>query len=196
MAKSMRGAALIDKRFRKLENKIAQFKPETKFYLSSWGATSIQDSGRTPQENDLLPLAQGDGQTNRTGNSVRVTGIYGKLAIAAADTTNLVRVILYIPKDPSATMSGVSYSSSPDLDQWTILFDKMVAVSTNGPGIKSFTIKKKFNKGRRAGILSEWHSSNTGDHSKNPIRFYAVSDSTAVSDPALSGYLYVYFRDM
>lgn len=175
-------------------NQMIAARQETKFRVLSWNADSVQDSGRTPITADWCQVGQGHGQSAREGDQILVTGYYGKFQIAGADTTNIVRMIIYISKE-NTTMSGVSTYDLVDLDKYTILEDKIVTLSQNGEFIKSFTLGKKFNRGAKKGMTVQFDGNTGADVVKNDIKMYVVSDSLAVSDPTFSGNVRLYFKD-
>lgn len=174
--------------------KIIQRNQETKMILHSYD-TTVQDTGRTPVTTNLNDCAQGDDQNHRTGNQILCTGMYGQFVITYADTTNLVRLVIYMPHDTDDEFTTLTPISFYDMDKHTVLYDKTFAVGSGGPMFKKITIKRKFNKGRRRGILGKFSTTAAGSMEKGLIKLYAVSDSTAVSDPALQGYVRVYFKD-
>ena len=178
------------KRVKRLERAQARDKPEKKFTYKTWNATSIPDQS-APISQHLTDIFAGTSQGERVGNKVKVTGMYGHLFVNAADTTNSVRIIVYIPKDPSIALAGLSFYQHPDEDNYTILIDKYVCVSTNGPGCKMVSLRRKY----KNGINVQFDGTGSGDRATNPIWIYAVSDSGAVSHPDMSGYLYTYYTD-
>lgn len=168
---------------------------ETKSVLASWNEVTIDPVTGTLITQNLSACSQGDTQNTRTGNSITVTGLYGKFAVVGADSTNVVRVIVYMPHDPDYVMSGIDIHSFVDQDRMTVLYDKYITVSTNGPGIKPFTIARKFNRGRRSGIHCKFDGTTATDLAKNPLKMYVVSDSVATPDPTLTGNIRCYFKD-
>lgn len=170
---------------------------ETKQRDLSWDCISIQDPGRTPIASNLIDLSQGDTQNTRAGNQVFVTGFYGKFVVAGADTTNIVRMVVYIPRDPTDTLAAdtIGVTSLIDQDSYTVLYDKYITTSSAGENAKVFTVAKNFHRGSRKGLRVIWNGVGTTDITKNFIKLYVVSDSGAVSDPCLSGHLRTYYKD-
>lgn len=161
---------------------------ETKFRAQSI-ATTIDSTGTSYE---LCSVGTGDGQNNRSGHQLNVTGFYGKFQMVASDATNAIRVIMYIPKDPSVVMSGVSVYSLIDIDDYTILYDKLFTASINGINQRVFTIAKKF---RGKGLQVQYSSTSATDFSKNALRMFVVSDSGAISHPTFNGHYRTYFKD-
>jgi len=168
---------------------------ETKQRDLTWDTQAIQDVGRTPLSIVLNDLSQGDTQNTRDGNQVHITGIYGKFVITGADATNIVRVILYIPKVASDTMSTIDVHNLIDQDSYTVLYDKTFTTTYGGTNQRIFTIAKNFHRGSRKGLLTQFYGTGSTDWSKNPLKMYIVSDSAAISDPSLTGHLRTYFKD-
>lgn len=170
---------------------------ETKFGIVNWD-TTVQDEGRTPIDQSLVALAVGDTQSSRTGNQLRLTGLYGQFICRQADTTNIVRMILYIPKNKTVTMSaagGIGVLSAVDLDKFTVLEDKLLHMNNVGGNQKYAKIAKKFNRGSRAGIKVQYDGTTATDVTENDLRLYVVSDSTVINDPAFLGNMRTYFKD-
>lgn len=171
---------------------------ETKFHTNSWSSSGIQDVGRTPIDADLNNVAVGTGAANREGHQISLTGLYGKFVVTGADATNIVRVILYIPKDPTSSLSsvgGIGISTLIDQDRFTVMYDKYFTTTSNGPNQKVFTIARKWNKGSRKGIQTQFYGGASTDFAKNRLKLYVVGDSGAVSDPSLTGNIRCYFKD-
>jgi ABC-type glycerol-3-phosphate transport system substrate-binding protein len=180
--------------FRAMVQKAIAKNLETKFLLKEYNAVSIQDSGRTPITGLLTDVAQGLTQQGRVGNTINVTGMYGQFQVAGADTTNIVRFVIYIPRDVDDEI-GVNTYELIDTDRFTVLTDRIVTTTSNGPNIKQFKLVKNFHRGSKKGIQVQFSGSASTDGTFNRIKLYCVSDSSAVSDPALSGNLRVYYKD-
>lgn len=185
----------ISKSLRTYVQKTISANQETKQRDLSWDAIGIQDAGRTPLNAVINDLAQGDTQNTRDGNQVRITGFYGKFVVTGADSTNIVRFILYIPKDQSDSLSGIDIHSLIDQDSFTVLYDRTITTTSGGVNQKVFTVAKNFHRGSRKGLLTQFYGTGSQDFVKNPIRMYVVSDSLAVTDPSLTGHLRTYFKD-
>lgn len=166
---------------------------ETKQIDWTYTAVSINDVGRSPLNTAWTYVAQGDTQNTRDGNAITVTGIYSQFALEAGDTSNVVRVILYIPHDTDDDLS-ISPTQLPDMDKFTILYDKLFVMG-NSPSVKTFQIRKKFAKGSRKGIRVSY-AGGSSYPTKNAIKFFAVSDSSVSPDPIINGTARVYFKDM
>lgn len=169
---------------------------ETKHLTLSYD-TTVQDAARAPLDNSIVAIGQGDTQETRTGNQILVTGLYGRFMVRSADTTNFVRAVLYIPKDPTVTLTSVAldYIDSIDQDKFTVLYDRVFNLNTAGGNQKIFTIARKFNRGARKGIQVQYSGTASTDQSRNNLHLYFVSDSTVVSDPPIYGYMMTYFKD-
>lgn len=184
-----------NKSLKKTIKNVVNSMSETKTIVSNYASTSIQDQARAPINTDILSCATGDTQSTRTGNAITVTGLYGDFFFNAADVTNSIRVLLYVPHNPTDDMA-IQFNQAPDLDRFTVLRDMLVTVSTQGPAVVRRKIKVSFKKGNRKGLTCRWHDTTATGFSKNPIRLYMVSDSTAVTDPSVSGYIRAYYKDL
>lgn len=162
---------------------------ETKHVSNSSSSTAVPN---VQIDTQITDIPQGTQETRRVGNLVRVTGFYGRFQMVGTDATNIIRIIMYIPKDPTATITGANTYGLLDPDIATVLYDKVHTTTLNGPNTKVFTIAKKF---RGAGLPVQFNSSTTTDVLKNNIKMLFVSDSGAVSHPTLSYHWILYFKD-
>lgn len=185
-----------ESQFKKKVLSVVQKTQETKQLVHHFDNVAIQDPGRTPFSIDLIDLGSGAGASERMGNRVTVTGYHAKLTMNAGDGINNVRIIIYIPKNPTATLSTLTYSQAIDLDSYTVLHDKIYPVSnTAGMYSRYFTISKKFNKKGKAGMHVHFSGTGSTDFEKNRLRLYVVGDSGAIPDPYLAGHIRVYYKD-
>lgn len=169
---------------------------ETKTRLLSYDQQAITDGARTPVSTGITAVAQGITENLRVGNRITLTGLHAQLAFAAGDATNVIRFILYTPKDPNDTLTSVEVSSLVDFDKFRIIMDKYITVGTSGgPGIVVRRFGFKFARGRRTGRHFQFHGANNNDYGNSPIRMYVVSDSGAVADPTMTGTIRAYFKD-
>lgn len=185
------------KRLKSLVGSIVRKNIETSSIVHSLDAVSIVDSGRVSSTQDihLTAIAQGVQESQRIKNEVRITGVYGDLFVTGADSTNSIRLIMYIPKDPTVSLSNsptLAFNEAPDLDKFTILKDMLVTTSSGGPNLRRLKLKYKF-KGR--GLRVGYSGTGAGDVQTHPVYFYFVSDSLASTDPSLNGYIRMYYKD-
>lgn len=183
------------KQIKQIVNKQIRSNAESKFHTTEYEASDIQDHGRTPLTADLCHVATGTSQNTRIGNQIIMTGMRLDGVIVAADATNIVRVVVYMPKDHTTALTGVSVTDFIDIDKYTVFMDKMIVVGTGGSGIKKFTFHRRWTSKGRKGIQVQFYGTTSTDFAKNRLKFYAVSDSLAVSDPKLSLHSRVYYKD-
>lgn len=170
---------------------------ETKFANHPYNLTPIPYGLGGGLEIPLSAVAQGDTQITRSGNQIFVTGIHSRLWLALGDSTNIVRVVMYIPRicvDDTLAAGTVSVFTAIDQDKFTILMDKTVFLNADTP-YKMVNLGKKFNKGSRKGIRVQFDGAAITDLSSNPIKLYFVSDSSASTHPSLNGNIKCYFKD-
>lgn len=170
---------------------------ETKFANHPYNLTAIPWGTSGGLEVSLSAVAQGDSQITRSGNQIFVTGIHSRLWLSLGDSTNIVRVIMYIPRNSVSDTLGagtVTIHTAIDVDRFTILMDKTVFLNADTP-YKMINLGKKFNKGARKGIRVQFDGSAVTDLASNPIKLYFVSDSSASAHPALNGNIKCYFKD-
>lgn len=158
----------------------------------------VTDSLRTPLDNHVTATAQGLDQNERIGNRLNVTSLKYDLFFTGADTTNSMRCIFYIPKNPAFLMSAgsaVGFNKAPDEDQFNILRDIMVTTSSGGPNCVRKQGWIRFNRGTRSGHKERYSGALNTDLVDGHIYVYMVSDSLAVSDPQVNGYIRSYYTD-
>lgn len=146
---------------------------------------------------DLNTMGTGSGPSTRTGNQVRTTGYHGKFVVTGADATNIVRFVLYIPKNTGddLKLDGTEVYSDIDQDKYTVLKDFFVSTSANGPDTKQISLRGKFNSGKRSGILTQFNGNTSSTCMKGLLKLYAVSDSGVTSHPTLTGHMRIYYKD-
>lgn len=176
------------RRFRRAVQKVIRRNQETKFTTAAWTGATIQDGARSPDNTNLTLFPAGTGQTHRIGNQMYLTGMYYRLTFTGADSTQTIRVVLYIPRDPSSSLSSIETNTLIDLDQYIVLYDRIVSLTSNGNNQKTVVIKKDFTRrGTRRGIQCQWSSGTDSSCVKNKIQLYMVSDSLGVPDPVCNG---------
>lgn len=182
------------KQMRSIAQKVVNKNLETKFRTISYVQTDVASTGTT---GDLCYIAEGSSQNERTGNQIRVTGIHFPYYVQCTDTTNVVRVIFYKPKDPNDTLTSTGIYTNLDVDKYIIYHDKvhLLSLADNNFSKGSFNKSFKGKKKDKAGLVVQYHGATANAYAKNPIYIYMVSDSGAISHPMLSGNLKLYFKD-
>ncbi len=158
-------------------------------------SNSITDSARTTISNSLIDLDQGITQDTRIGNQIRVTSMKYDWFFTGADSTNSIRVIIYVPKDPNTVLSGVGFNQAPDLDQFTILKDLFICTGGTGGNCVRRNGWIRFNRGNRSGMMVNYSDGEGTSVTKNNLMVYMVSDSLAVADPQVNGFVRIYYKD-
>ena len=180
---------------RYVSKKIAKMS-ETKSRLLSYDAQSVTNF-LSPISTALTAVEQGDTQNKRDGNQIMVTGFYSKWVLAGADNTNIIRMILYWPKDPNGDLANdsVDIHTLIDQDKYNVIYDRYHTVGSQGPSIKTWTVARNFHKGARNGIRCVFRGTGQTDYGSSPLRMLIFSDSDAASHPTLSGNLRLYYKD-
>lgn len=138
-------------------------------------------------------IVGGTGSNNRVGHEIRATGWFSELYFIVADTTNMVRVVIYVPASPTVTLASLSLSvtSIIDPDKFRVLYDRLVPLSSVGANyIKKLRIKLNLRN------LPIRYDGSTGAPTRNQILMTYVSDSGAVSHPSIKGRTLLYYNDM
>lgn len=153
---------------------------------------------------DISQVAVGDSQLTRTGNQCRITGMYGQFTITPNGSTLLanpviyvyiVRVLIYIPKEATDTITTLAFNAECDPDKYNVLIDKSYPVTFSG-GVYAPRYKKSFKFKGTAGMVTQYHGASANNISKNPIRMFIVSDASAPSEqPYMSGHIKCFFTD-
>lgn len=145
---------------------------------------------------DISSLNGGTTQNARIGNAYKLTSFRLKGGVFGSDSTNLVRIIIYIPKDPTHLIDTSLQVLTPvDLDRFTVLSDRLIPTASQGPNCRLYNKVCLFNKGRRTGLNVQFHDSTAGSIVKNRLMVYMVSDSSAASHPSFKGWWRFYFKD-
>ena len=168
---------------RKIESNI-----ETKHHFNDSSGISVTTTSASIQ---VPVIPQGDDEFRRTGNKVNATGFYGRFHIVSS-ASHVVRLVLYIPKDPSSNITLNTYGLI-DRNEFTVLSDKLITLSANGVSNKVVTLSKKWNRGNSKGMEIEWASSTTTDVKKNNVKLAYISDAS--SGVAMDFHWALYFKD-
>ena len=145
---------------------------------------------------DISSIGGGTEQNKRVGNAYKMTSFRLKGGVFGADSTNLFRIIIYIPKDPTQFIdTGLQALTPVDQDRFTVLSDRLIPLASEGPNCKLYNKVLLFNKGRRTGLNVQFHSSLASSLVKNKLMVYMVSDSAATSHPSFKGWWRFYFKD-
>ncbi len=155
---------------------------ETKTQILNY-ANGITDNTRTPLSNSLCDVDQGVNQDQRIGNQFRMTSIKYDWFFTGADSTNSIRVIIYVPKDPNGLLTNLQFNQAPDLDSFTILKDMFVCTGGTGGNCVRRQGWVRFNRGARSGMMVNFSGTAGTSVTKNNLMVYMVSDSTATGDP-------------
>lgn len=151
----------------------------------------IQTLVRGTDANDFI----GD-KINPTGLSIRMVGLAG-------DSHNIVRLLVIQDKDivgsptlgtmfENTTYPAVSSLNTNYTHQYNVLYDKTIALSTNGGGGAFPFVKRIYIKGKR---LRQIRFDSAGDCNAGQIWIVGVSDSNALAHPSFQIYTRLYFTD-
>lgn len=107
--------------------------------------------------------------------------------------TNLIRMILYIPKDPQGFLPNVGFYSPLDKDQYTILQDRYMTLGSGTSANDNDPSVKVVNLRRRLGMHVRYSGDLSTTVTKNPLYLYFASSSP--DGALLDGYIYAYYTD-
>jgi len=176
----------------RIQRQLNFLKPEKKQIVFSMNQVSIDNAG---VDNTLNAIAQGTGQADRVGNSVKFSGYWGRFSIYFPDSPNFFRVIVYSPKNEGDTMfnDSVTVTGVYDMDKYNVYYDKMFSGDgTAGNATRSLTIRKKWKNGKK----QQYNGPASGNIVSGRLILYCVSDSGAVSHPYITGSLRLYYVDV
>lgn len=171
-------------------SRMISYRQEKKYKLSTFNNTSDTTAVIT----DLNSISQGDGDSNRDGDTLYLTKFHIKGAVENADTTNVLRVLVFRwYEDATPTAANVIEAYAGDgLDvfrpmrkdtsqQYHVLFDRNIATSTQGPGVTTFQ-KTVYGKALGRKVVKYKGATTSGN---GKIYSLTVSDSSAATHPTL-----------
>lgn len=183
------------KNFEKRVRHIILKNKETKHISFEYNQTTISTAALgSSRLAHLTGITQGDGNVNRDGNQVRLSGLFAQMVFTAADTTNIIRVIVarYKGQYTSSPFPSTEVYNIIDLDDLDVVYDRAITIGTAGPASKMIKIKLKF----RNKNLIQFDTTTSTSVTVNPYYIYFVSDSGAVSHPEMTGQIRVYYKDI
>lgn len=193
MFKGRRGK--VSKPVKKYVNNVINKRSETKRAVSSALRANAEPVSGTILEIDLTAIAQGVGDNQRVGNACNLTKIEFDLTFEkrlATDVSNIIRCILYSPKDPTTRMTTVQVQGYPDLDQFNILYDRSFSMFDAENPSKRLVYSKRFPKGRHL----RYTASGAGTCIKGNLLLYIVADSSTTVAPKCTYRARAFFKDM
>lgn len=163
----------------KAVRKIAQTSNEVKYTDESFNSTNIY-AGNGLQVN-LSAIPQGDGNSNREGDSVRPQSITLRAMLESSSTTPAL-IRCYAIQQLSGTTPTSINAISPDNffptmdvadEPYKVLYDRVLSVNPNGGEKKLFRIKIPYNKLKKIHYEKGTSTTSYGD-----IKFYFVPDAS------------------
>lgn len=155
----------------------------------------------------LTDVPQGDTDVSRDGDQLRILKYSHRLSVIPADTSNLVRVIIFrwnvmssykaplttdllaIGGAPVATIPTANYVFDNQRQrQFTILSDRLYPVALNGPAILA-----RYQKKSMKGLPINFEASTV--NAKGKLYLLAISDSSATAHPRIVGNTRIIFND-
>lgn len=167
-------------------------RPEVKRRLLDLSETPVLSS--PAYSNDLNNVPQGVDEDNRVGNRMYTTSYYGKFYCHGISSGPCnMRIVVYTPKDPAASMSGVAYNTHIDADAYTVWQDIFVPFAAAGPNCKLITLKKKW----RYPMKTIFEGSTATAFSAGRLKIYVVSDqsSSDPQQPTIAGHIKCFYKD-
>jgi hypothetical protein len=177
-------------------------------YVDTAQATITADSAGVIST-QLSTIAQGNNDSNRTGDNVKIKSIQIKGTCVTADATNVMRIVLFQWLQNSGSVAptaldvlqntGQPYSPySPytkDVAGYNMipLADRMLTMNTLSDVNKPFTIKVSGKKLRKGNALDNIQFTAGGTSGIGHYYLLFLSDSGALSHPTFSYYCRIRF---
>lgn len=193
---------------RKAAKSALNARSEVKYIDRKNTASSATDVGAIAPIN--IP-GQGDGQSQRNGNSIYMRSIQGRWTATAADGTNIVRVLVFQYYDDTLlgsgdvdkvldTTGGVGAVHAPYNHANTrsgklkILYDKTVSLVDSTE--KQLSNPHKFMITKLKKRRCVWEDGTATIPENNGLYWMNLSDSTAVSHPLVNYHARLRYNDM
>lgn len=155
---------------------------------------------------NLCDPAVGDSNNQKTGIRITPTSTQARIAVTAADATNLMRIVIFrwllddtvtvptaamIFENTGAVQAPLSPFASGNRERFNVLYDKLVSVSTNGPAVVSWEDIITHSKNKDTVFSSSGVTTGTG-------KLYCVfiSDSGAATHPSITYYFRTNYLDL
>ena len=137
---------------------------------------------------ELNALSTGPDNGERIGNRIRNLRLTGQLVCVG---TGAVRVILYCPKSPQASINTATRFSSIDNTDFWVLHDKVygTGINTNPTQVITMNLNKKTN------FHTFWGSASSNDFQRNPIKCFITSDVQGGTAGTVEGHFNLYYKD-
>lgn len=160
---------------------------ETKFVGLTGTFLNLPTTGTNLEIN---ALSTGGDNGERIGNRIRNLRLTGCLH---AQGTGTIRIIIYCPKRPQASLStGIRFGALDNSDMW-VLHDKCYnpgVIQDNAPN-DSFCI----NINKKLNFHTHWGSNSNNDFQRNPIKVYLVSSNQGGIQGKLEGHFKTFYKD-
>lgn len=178
-------------------NKVYRKNAEAKYHDTDYNSTI--DASGTVQH--LSNMAQDDTSSGRDGETVQTKSIFFRYSVVGADSTNLMRVIVFADRDSSGTAPTVLNVLSNGFDprsalvntnklRFKVLYDRLHALEAPGTGNGIQVVKKFIQYNRKMTF-----STTSGSPRANALFVLLLSDSGAVSHPTFHGHFRLRYMD-
>lgn len=153
--------------------------------------TTILDVGNGYDSSPLELLATGSGQSQRVGNAIKVNKIEFKGLVRSGTGTSTgeatrVRMILYRHRTEEQAVLNVGLHENIELDQFIIYKDVLFTL------VKGTSAQNKYFNFTQTGnklVKYTGGSATIADLVTPPLRLYAVSDRSSISNPPNLDYM-------
>lgn len=173
---------------------ISKDKESKSTQVASFSGTGITTGTTSYMCNDI---DTGDTKATRDGEQIFTRAIGGRFTIghnAAGGVGQVLRVVLYRPRQLDNLPSSLSYTDYIDPSENIVLYDKLFHVSAEKPVVVCNLGYKFYSKKFPQGLKTTYSSGVGTDIQTGPVYVALVSDQ-ATNGPTLNGYIRCFFKD-
>lgn len=181
---------------RKIAKSVVAKNTETKVWTGTFSDTPVGAGTVAPVVQSCNDIAEGTAQNQRIGNQIMLTSIKYDFFFTGADSTNSLRLIFYIPRDPNDILLNLGFNAPADLDKYVILKDIFMTTNQNGQDCLRKRGYISFRKrGKSNGLKVQYSTNAVNSQTKNRVLVYMVSDSGVISHPSVNGFFRTFYKD-
>ena len=139
------------------------------------------NAGVTVELNDM---SNGPDNGERVGNRIRNLRLTAQLV---TKQTGAVRIVIYCPKNPNASLAPSTRFSSINPSDFWVLHDKIYVDGPNGT--YTININKKLN------FHTHWSGTSSNGFQRNPLKCFISTDDQGGVNGTVEGHFNLYYKD-
>lgn len=179
----------------KVKRVINQQKESKSTQINAWSGTGITTATSSYLCNDI---DTGDTKATRDGENIFLRSIGGRFTIghnASGGVGQVVRVVLYKPRQLDNLPSSMTYTDYIDPSENIVLFDRLYHVSAEKPVAVVNLGHKFYNKFNPSGLKCTY-SSGVGTNIETGAVYLVLVSDQATNGPTVNGQARAFFKDM